>query len=443
MFDTIFTSIGSATKYLKVYNKNKSDIKISSVKLAGENSSKYRINVDGLATNHARDLILRAHDSIFIFVEVTINPTEENSLLQIHASIIFETNGNTQDVKLIAWGQNVTLLKSEVLNSNTIFTAEKPYLIIDSLWVLPGVELTINPGARLHFHNMALLKVAGTLTVKGEQTNPVVFEGDRLESFYRDKAGQWGGIWLRAGSHSSVINWAEIKNAIFGIIIDTVGQPNTTTLKIHNSKILNMSSVGLYARGAHLEAGNCLFANAGEIAVALAFGGKYQFYHCTIANYWGQYTSRKGPSLLLNNYYTYKLSTSGPTLIEPRDMEQAYFGNCIIYGSRTDELEVDDNYKGQVVNAAMNYFFENTTLRVGENFNLLDETRYRNVANINPKFKNPFKLNFELDTLSPAKDIGLLNIATMFPIDLNGNSRLIDLGPDIGAFERQEKVTRK
>jgi hypothetical protein len=91
----------------------------------------------------------------------------------------------------------------------------------------------------------------------------------------------------------------------------------------------------------------------------------------------------------------------------------------------------------------MNYFFENTTLRVGENFNLLDETRYRNVANINPKFKNPFKLNFELDTLSPAKDIGLLNIATMFPIDLNGNSRLIDLGPDLGAFERQEKVTRK
>ena len=107
--------------------------------------------------------------------------------------------------------------------------------------------------------------------------------------------------------------------------------------------------------------------------------------------------------------------------------------------SRNDELEVDNVYLGQPVNAQMNYLFENSILRVGSGFDLTDVTRFKDVITDNPKFKEPFKNNFELDTLSPAKDIGLLEFALQFPVDLKNISRLNDAGPDLGAFERVEE----
>jgi hypothetical protein len=433
LFDTVFTTIGSATRYFKVYNTSNSNVSISSVRLAGGDTSPYRINVDGEATSHAREVFLGANDSLFIFIEVTVDPNNNNSPLLIPDSITFETNGNYQDVKLIAWGQDVHLMRDSVISQSTTFLADKPYLIYNYLYVEPNVELTIEPGAVLHFHNRAYLIVGGTLTVNGLPDKPVVFEGDRLESFYRDKAGQWGGMWLTAGSHSSIINWAEIKNAINGIIVDTVGLPGTTTLKLHNSRIENMSSIGLWARGAVVEAGNCLFANTADYTIALTWGGEYRFYHCTIANFWGQYITRKNPALLLWNYY---IDIDGN--LQPRDIEEAHFANCIIYGSRSEEIVIDNTYQGQPVNAKMNFLFENTILRVGTGFDISDHTRFKNLITENPKFKDPFKSNFELDTLSPAKDMGLVSIATLFPFDLKNFSRLSDSGPDLGAFEREE-----
>jgi hypothetical protein len=440
VFDTVFTTIGSATRYFKVYNRSKSDIEISSVRLAGGSGSVYRMNVDGEATAHAKNVLLRSRDSLFVFVEVTVNPTNDNSPLFIADSIVFVTNGNIQDVKLLAWGQDVHLLNEHVISESKTFIADKPYLVYNYLYVTPEGELNIEAGVKMHFHNQAQFVVSGSLKVNGSPDNPVVMEGDRLEPFYRDKAGQWGGIWLTAGSYSNIIDWAIIKNAIIGVRVDTVAAEGLTTLRIHNTQVVNMSSAALYALGATVEAGNCLFANAGQIAVALTLGGRYRFYHCTIANYWGQYIQRKGPALLLNNYYTYRLYENGPILVEPRDLEEAYFGNCIVYGSRSQEFQVDNLYLGSPVNALMNYYFENSIIRVGSGFNITDENHFKNVINENPKFKDSFKGNFELDTLSPAKDFGLFNIATLFPFDLKNISRLNDLGPDIGAFERVEKI---
>lgn len=439
LFDTVFTTIGSATRYFKVYNPNRSDVVISSVRLAGGNGSAYRMNVDGEATSLATSVSLRSKDSLFVFVEVNVDPTNLNSPLLIPDSIIFETNGNRQDVKLVAWGQDVHLLNADTISSSTVFFADKPYLIYNYLWVQPNAELSISAGARLHFHNFSHLVVDGTLKVNGEPENPVIFEGDRLEQYYRDKAGQWNGIYMRAGSHSNEMNWAVVKNAINGVVIDTFAFPGVPSLIINNSRVENMSSSALWGRGAIIEAGNSLFASSGHTSVALMYGGSYRFNHCTIANYWGQYTNRQGPALLLNNYYTYKIEGSTSTFLETRDMEEAYFGNCIIFGSRANEIEVDNIFNGQVVDALMNYTFENSILGVDERFDLTDISRFINVITDNPKFLKPFDNNFELDTLSPAKDMGLYEIALQYPFDLNNVSRLNDNGPDIGAFERVEE----
>lgn len=438
MFDTVFTAIGSSTQNFKIYNKNRYDLKISSIKLAGGSSSSFKINVDGVAASSVDDVTIRRNDSLFVFVQVTVDPTNQNSPLLIADSIVFETNGNIQNVKLVAWGQDVHLYNAETIESNTTFIADKPYLIYDYLLVKPNIELSISAGAKLFFHNNAHLIVQGTLDVKGDFENPVIFEGDRREIFYRDKAAQWGGIWLYAGSKNSRIKWAEVRNSINGIIVDTCVTLNTPTLKISNTKIENVSSIGLYARGSKIDADNCLFSNAGQVSVALTLGGSYKFYHCTLANYWGQYIYRKGPALLLNNYYLYTKVENGPLYVEPRDLEQASFYNCIIYGSRDKEFDIDNSYKGQVVSAAMNYNFDHCILKVPSDFIISDPTKYLSVTRDNPKFKDPWKLNFQLDTLSPAKDKGKSDYAIQFPIDLKNISHLLDLGPDMGAYERKE-----
>jgi len=436
MFDTIFTTIGSSTQYLKVYNKNSHDLKISSIQLAGGSSSYYRINVDGVAADRVEDVTIRRNDSLFIFVEVTIDPNNVNSPLLVADSIVFTTNGNVQDVKLVAWGQDVNLVNAKTFESDSTFTSDKPYLIYDYLYIKPNVELSISAGAKLYFHNNAQLIVSGALTVNGDFENPVIFEGDRRETYYRDKAGQWGGIWLHAGSKHNQIRWAEIKNAINGLIVDTCVTDDAPTLTISNSKIENMSSIGLYTRGSKVEADNCLFSDAGQVSVALTLGGSYSFYQCTIANYWGQYIYRQGPALLLNNYYLYELN--GSTLVEPRDLEQASFNNCIIYGSRDQEFGIDSSYNGIAVQALMNYNFDHCILKVPYSYNLSNSASFKSVTKKDPKFKDPWAHNFQLDTLSPAKDIGLQDYAILYPIDLKNVSHLLDTGPDLGAYERKE-----
>lgn len=47
LFDTIFTTIGSTTEFLLVYNDENKPVKISSIRLANGNSSLFRLNVDG------------------------------------------------------------------------------------------------------------------------------------------------------------------------------------------------------------------------------------------------------------------------------------------------------------------------------------------------------------------------------------------------------------
>ena len=44
--------------------------------------------------------------------------------------------------------------------------------------------------------------------------------------------------------------------------------------------------------------------------------------------------------------------------------------------------------------------------------------------------------NFELDSTSPAINIGSENTALLVPFDINGNSRIVL--PDLGCFERIE-----
>ncbi|MEX2590781.1 MAG: hypothetical protein WD334_11305, partial [Chitinophagales bacterium] len=92
-FDTVFTTLGSTTKALKVFNDNKLSVKIAEINLVGSNSSNFRLNIDGVPGNQVRDVEIGPRDSIYIFVEVTVDPTNLNNPFIIADEVEFHTNG--------------------------------------------------------------------------------------------------------------------------------------------------------------------------------------------------------------------------------------------------------------------------------------------------------------------------------------------------------------
>ena len=106
LFDTVFTTIGSTTRQLKVYNHNKQKINLSSVRLEQGQSSNFIISIDGSSGKQTSDVEILAQDSIYIFIQVNVNPTSQNSPLIIQDRILFDVNGNQQFVALEAWGQD-------------------------------------------------------------------------------------------------------------------------------------------------------------------------------------------------------------------------------------------------------------------------------------------------------------------------------------------------
>jgi len=431
MFDTVFTTIGTATKYLTIKNPYNKTVKIASIYLAGGKDSPYRINIDGFSGKTLDNYEIKGKDSLYVFVEVTIDPNNSDFPLVVNDSIIFNYKNNVQDVNLIAWGQDVNLINGNengIIEGTQYWTNNKPYLIYNSMLVDSNSILTIEPGTKLYFHKNSRLYVSGTLVADGTFEEPIIFQGDRPEDSYEDIPGQWDGIWLMAGSSNNVFNFTEVKNAIIGIQVDTLANETEPTLKLSNSKILNMTSIGLYARGSTIKAYNNLIANCGQIAVALTIGGSYSFYHCTIVNYWG-FSTRTTPALLINNYY---IDINNNLHVRP--LTKSLFGNCIIYGNKESEVLID-----KTAGQTFNYLFDHTLIKVNEDFPTNDTNYFKKIiVNHDPNFKEPYNNNFELDTLSVAKDFGSTEYGSLFPFDINLNNRTIDNGPDLGAFERVE-----
>ena len=437
-FDTIFTSVGSATKWLKVRNPGPNAVNLSKIALAGKDNSPFRLNINGVNHYQDQDVTISSGDSIFIFIEVTVNPTGQNHPMIIKDSIVFQMNGNTQDVDLIAFGQDFHLYDQEIISSQH-WKNDKPYLIYNSIVVDSLETLTIDPGCRIYFRKGSSLFVKGTLNVRGTLKEPVTFSDDRLDKDYENEPGQWGawteledkskyiygGIHFLKGSKDNLIDHAVIENASKGIQVDSMGFSANPVLVIQNSRIENMSVNCLDARTTHLKAVNCIFANSGSYSVALLFGGNYEFYHCTIANYFNsRFSIRKEPSLIVNNFFTY-----GNT-VYAYDLTKAYFANCIIYGTMDNEIAL-----ARVEETQFNYQFQNCLIKTDSPLFPKEQAFGGSIFNKNPLFTDTSEYNYSIDSLSPARHVGDKNIASQFPKDLNDQSRLEDEGPDLGALE--------
>lgn len=434
MFDTVFTTIGSSTQYVIVRNPEDKAVKISRIYLAGGVNSNFRINVDGIpGTNHA-DIEIGANDSIFIFVQVTVDPTNTNTPMLITDSIVFENNGKKQDVDLVAFGQdayfiipdhNVSGLPPYHIvareNTDTLWTNIKPIVIYGYAVVDSSAILRIQEGTKIYFHSNSGLWVykGGCIKVNGTKDNPVEFQGDRLEDYYKNIPGQWDRIWINEGSINNEINYAIIKNGFIGIQAEILESVMGNSLLLKNTKIQNMSGAGLLSRYYKVEAENCIFSNCQQYLTALTMGGSYSFKHCTFANYW-TYSIRKTASVYMNNYYQ-----NQDYSITPFDLVKADFINCIIYGNQDDEITIDKNSSG----GSMNYLFDHVLAKT--KLNTSGTNWISTMVNQNPLFKSTADENYHLNSNSPVIGKGKSGIVG---IDYDGVVRN-QITPDLGAFE--------
>ncbi|MEZ7924259.1 MAG: hypothetical protein QMC03_00095 [Flavobacteriales bacterium] len=452
VFDTVFTTVGSITKRIKVYNDLDEDVRIDEIQLAKSGNSPYRLNIDGEQKDYANDVILRSKDSLHIFVEATIDPNDNNEPLIRTDSIIFSTNGKSQDIDLVAWGQDAHFYYNnsffvfenedpEVENDSLFFysitesstwNSDKPHVIYGNVIVHEGGSLTILAGSNVYLHHSANIIVLeeSSLKILGAIENPVLIASDRLDEYYRDLPGQWGRIWLAGGSLDNQIKNATIKNGTIGLHVDTLASAFEPTLRLENTIIANNSSYGILAYSSNIEAFNCQISDNGTHDLYLFAGGSYRFSHCTFANY---NSSHQAPSIRMSNFYE---GVNGNEILRP--MERADFENCIVYGRIQSELGIEETEE-----TLFNYKFNNCLLKLKESdFDISNSSHFiSNNYNENPDFvqeMDAYEYNYRLDSLSPALHSAAGNIALQFPYDLLGNSRLSDEGADIGAYERIE-----
>ena len=456
--DTIFTNIGSATYNLKVYNRGNNAVTISNIQLENGNSSNYRLNVDGIPGKEFQNIDILAKDSIYVFVETTIDVLNVPNPLYTDR-ILFGNGDKQQDVDLVTLVQDAnfifpgkdavtmkidsltldgkpTTLKGRFLTDTELtFTSAKPTVIYGFAAVPSNKTLTIEAGARVHFHDNSGLIVddKATLKVNGTLTEKVIFEGDRLEHSFNEIAGQWGTIWMRAGSKDSEINNAIIKNGIIGILVDSIGTPTTPTLKLQNTEIYNHSNYGILGRETNIEAHNVVIGNAGQASLAATIGGTYNFTHSTFANFWNS-GLRQLPAVLVNNFFSYN-NNAGQEIIETRNLHAANFTNCIFDGNNNIEFILDKVDGGGI----FNYSISNSMIKFTDtNDSFKDNTEmdftssfYENIIkNGEPHFRDTQKSDFIIGEKSDAINKAKPSIFTLDILGIDRSSK-----PDIGAYQ--------
>ncbi|TDS57195.1 hypothetical protein [Myroides indicus] len=450
--DTVFTNIKSAVYTLKAYNNSTKNIYIPKVGLANGEQSYYKLMIDGISGKTFENIEVLAKDSIYIFIETSIDfdKTRDKSYLYTD-QIQFLGGAKPQNIELVSLVRDAYFLypkkdlngiteqidvsKNKKENGfwltenhptagNTLhLTNKKPYVIYGFAAIPEGKKLIIDQGAELFFYNNSglIAKKNSSIEANGTIEEPIVFTGNRLEYSYRYLPGQWRGIWLQETSKSSLNNLI-VTNTDIGLIAE-----NTLDLNLYNVQIYNSVQYGLLAINAQINGKNLITANAGISTMALQEGGNYSFIHSSLVNYWN---APDQTSLLIEN----KAETS---------LGSYTFENCLIYSSastsfniHSDEANIQkfkfkNNLFKDLSNRTMSYTFPynyNDSTYYADNFILTNQNSGKVVfADINRNKYQP------TDQSSSILGKAGIKTAQKVPNDLSGKLRSSE--PDFGAYQ--------
>ncbi|WP_201984386.1 hypothetical protein [Hymenobacter rubidus] len=472
LFDTVFTTIKTVTKRLWVYNRNSGAVK-TNVSLKGTSGTTYSLIINGDAGAAVNGITIRGNDSLQVLVRAVLGDNGTAGLAKnflVTDEVHFLTNGNDQNVKLVAYGQNAYFHRALIITGNRteIWRSDKPHVIINSPYAQPtgpvdigvyvesGSTLQIQPGAKIYCHAGATIQVNGTLRINaafapaaGDTTAAkaatVRFQGDRLEAYYADVPGQWGGIFFTSTSRNNVIRYTEIKNANFGAsILNVQNSAPQPDLRLENVVMRNISGsnpsyvgTGLPPGGivgvlGNITATNCLLTNCGEYAV-LGYGGTFNLNFCTFANYTPSFR-RETASLNFSNALE---DAKGNSVKFPLVINLT---NSIVWGNYENELYMENN-----ADYLSTINIRNTLLRTKDYAAATNATDkpglgapglFNLVAVADPLFKRTTltssRPDYRLQDTSPAKKRPL--VGAPLPVDLL-NLRRSQTQPSLGAYE--------
>ncbi|MDA0194078.1 MAG: right-handed parallel beta-helix repeat-containing protein [Bacteroidetes bacterium] len=416
-FDTLFTSVGSITKRLRVFNPNKQAIKIPEINLAGGASSPYNMYVNGDEGFSFNDVVVFGKDSLLILVEVTIDPQSQDLPFLVKDSINFRQGNARQDIKLISWGQDANFLNNVILGCDETWTAERPYVIVNAVLVDSLCHLTLEKGTRVFFNNNASLFVKGQIEIRGDTADQVILSSVRQDGIFENSSGQWNGIFFLEGSEGNIIDNAVISNGQVGL---RIGSPDDNILPdviVSNTIIKNMSQAGILAFTSDVFAYNSLIYNCGTYLVGNFAGGNYSYVHCTFTNQPNDFRRNDASVQFSDNI----ILADNSVLSDELHLELI---NSIIWGNMEDEflVSLEDPTTSSLL--IQNNILRSTLEAFDTNDNIIgQETNF-------PGFSSPFQTKYSIDSLSIARDAG---VQIGIEIDIRGFLR--DEKPDIGAYE--------
>ncbi len=454
-FDTVFTELGSATRWVKIFNPLSDAVLIESMQMANENSF-FRMNINGNSSKVITDVEIPGGDSIYVFIEVTIDPDNPLSVSPfiIEDDLIINREGDNQLVHLEAFGQNANYIPDRFSagsisfdlcqSGNILWNDPKPYVVYGIL-VIEGCTLELAPGTRVYVHGGIVndpdsgpysdgnitIGPNGSIKSMGTLQDTVVFQGDRLEAPFADISGQWSGLRLFNESKNNTFSYTTIKNSILGLRVDSLAE-----VSIDHCKIYNTSSVGLLGVHATIAASNTLIHSNAGVGLQCIYGGNYDFDYCTVASY--------GNDMEAVNFRNYLCRGFNCEFVDVNPLNLTV-DNCIFTGSQSEELVLDD-ISSLGIETPFNYRFRNTLVRVDS---LLESELFsdfliqcENCINYNTSTNDTLFVSiddnlFQLDTSSVAEERGLNLSAEGFTDDLLGNPRDPIL-PDMGCYEFQK-----
>lgn len=436
-FDTVFTTMGSYTAQVKIYNPQDQKVNISNIRLQSGSASYFKLNVNGIPGNDVSNVELAAKDSMYVFATVNIDPTNANTPFVVEDKLTATMNGKEFSIPFMAYGQNAYYIRDSVMKTQT-WKTDKPYVIINNALIDEGQTLTIPAGCRVYVHADSRLLIWGTLNAVGTKKDSIIFQGDRLDRKYFGNVGypgEWGGLYFNKTSHDNLMNYVILRNcgnstklgngvfspAAIQLNQDTINDAKAM-LTMRNCIVENSIGYGILAFGSTLVAENCLINACGAQALATFEGGGYYLRHCDFITYSSNKISHiDNPVLALINYRDIDdVSYVSGDLIAQLD-------NCIIWGSLENECFIKK--RG---NNTFNVSLNNCLIKNAEALSS-DAVVTKCILNQDPQFENYQTFNFRLKSGSPAIAKGLPLTPSVIS-DLDGKTR-DPLSPDIGCYE--------
>ena len=215
-FDTLLATRPSLSKRLTVRNPNSSAVMLESVRLE-KDGGPYELIVNGRKANAVQNLPLFGKDSLLVVVDLTVPEKDQSEPFPVQDRILFELNGSRQQVVLEAWGQQARFFGKTRISKDCTFTAARPYLLSDTLFVEKNAQLTIEAGAKIYCQPNACVWIDGTLDVRGDSDGRVVFRNERSDGRYAYAPGQWKGIVFNNTGENHRMVYADVLNAVDGI----------------------------------------------------------------------------------------------------------------------------------------------------------------------------------------------------------------------------------